>query len=113
MSAPYTRALAGKIKNTLGHGIATLKRFFAESRAVSTVEYALIVVAVIAIVGVGAATLGGAFKGLFQDLESKMQAASTATTTKAAGSTTGGTTTGGTTTGGTTTGGTTTGTTTG
>ena len=42
--------------------------FAKDSRAVSTVEYALIVIAVIAIVGAAAATLSGAFGGLFNDL---------------------------------------------
>ena len=54
-------------------GVGTsVKRFFKESRAVSTVEYALIVVAVIAIVGGAAALLGGAFKDLFTNLETEM-----------------------------------------
>lgn len=43
-------------------------RFAKDPRAVSTVEYALIVIAVIAIVGVAAGMLGGAFQNLFNDL---------------------------------------------
>ncbi|MYF31505.1 MAG: hypothetical protein F4169_22165, partial [Gammaproteobacteria bacterium] len=68
----------------------------------STVEYALIVVAVVAVVGAGAAMIGGAFDGLFITLESYIQAAKADVKTQGG---TGGTTTGGTTTGGTTTGG--------
>lgn len=66
-----------------GVGIS-VKRFFKESRAVSTVEYALIVVAVIAIVGGAAALLGGAFKGLFENLKTEMQTAVADTEGKAA-----------------------------
>ena len=43
-------------------------RFFGERSGVSTVEYALIVVAVIAIVGGGMTLLGGNFKGLFEQI---------------------------------------------
>ena len=51
------------------------KAFLSVKRAVSTVEYALIVVAVVAVVGTGAAILGGAFKGLFQEMKTQMEAA--------------------------------------
>ena len=54
---------------------ARTKAFLAVKRAVSTVEYALIVVAVVAVVGTGAAILGGAFKGLFEEMEDQMEAA--------------------------------------
>ena len=47
-------------------------RFVKDPRAVSTVEYALIVVAVIAIVGAAAAMLGGAFDELFDTLETEL-----------------------------------------
>lgn len=56
----------------IGRAAGRVKEFVAESRAVSTVEYALIVVAVIAIVGIGAGMLSGAFKGLFKDLTTEM-----------------------------------------
>lgn len=49
-------------------------RFVKDPRAVSTVEYALIVIAVIAIVGAAAAMLGGAFDQLFDDLETEINA---------------------------------------
>ena len=49
-------------------------RFATDSRAVSTVEYALIVIAVIAIVGVAAGLLGGQFKALFNTLGNEIQA---------------------------------------
>ena len=42
---------------------------------VSAVEYALIVVAVIAIVGLGIGILGDGFKDLFQDLNKEMGSA--------------------------------------
>ncbi|MDE0658802.1 MAG: hypothetical protein OXI79_04040 [Gammaproteobacteria bacterium] len=64
---------------------ARAKAFLAVKRAVSTVEYALIVVAVVAVVGAGAAILGGAFKGLFEEMEDQMEAAEK--TVKNAGST--------------------------
>ena len=47
-------------------------RFRDDIRGVSTVEYALIVVAVIAIVGVAAGLLGDAFTGTFEDLSNRM-----------------------------------------
>ena len=43
-----------------------------ETRAVSTVEYALIVVAVIAIIGVAAGVMNEAFDDLFKDLKTEM-----------------------------------------
>ncbi len=54
---------------------AAVARFLADLRGVSSVEYALIVVAIIAIVGIGAATLGDAFEGMFDDLSDRMTAA--------------------------------------
>ncbi len=51
-----------------------IMRFVADLRGVSTVEYALIVVAIIGIVGAGAIVLGGAFGELFDDLEAEMTA---------------------------------------
>ena len=51
---------------------------------VSAVEYALIVVAVIAIVGVGITILGDGFQNLFEELNSEMGKAVSATM-KAAG----------------------------
>ena len=85
----------------------------ADRRGVSTVEYALIVVAVIGIVGAVAATMSDAFDDLFSGLTSEMQTGLDEAGTGSGGGTTtggGGTTTGGTTTtgGGTTTTGTTT-----
>lgn len=47
-------------------------RFAADLRGVSTVEYALIVVAIIGIIGAGALVLGGAFGDLFDDLSDQM-----------------------------------------
>ena len=47
-------------------------RFVKDPRAVSTVEYALIVIAIIAIVGAAAAVLGGAFEDLFDELGNEM-----------------------------------------
>ena len=50
-------------------------RFRDDIRGVSTVEYALIVVAVIAIVGVAATLLGDAFETTFEDLSDRMTGA--------------------------------------
>ena len=50
-------------------------RFRDDIRGVSTVEYALIVVAVIAIVGVAAGLLGDAFTDTFADLSDRMTGA--------------------------------------
>ena len=47
-------------------------RFLLDVRGVSTMEYALIVVAIIAIVGVAAGLLGDAFTDTFQDLSTRM-----------------------------------------
>ena len=47
-------------------------RFREDIRGVSTVEYALIVVAVIGIVGVAAVLLGDAFTATFEDLSDRM-----------------------------------------
>ena len=52
-------------------------RFLADLRGVSTVEYALIVVGIIGIVGVGVGLLGGAFSAMFQELSERMTAAVT------------------------------------
>lgn len=49
--------------------------FLRDNRAVSTVEYALITVAVVTVVGVGALALQGAFDGLFQQLETELEEA--------------------------------------
>ena len=49
------------------------KAFLADTRGVSTVEYALIVVAVVAIVGGGAAVLSGTFTDLFDELEQQIK----------------------------------------
>lgn len=51
---------------------ALITQFLADVRGVSTVEYALIVVAIIAIVGVVAGIMGDAFETMFQDLSERM-----------------------------------------
>ena len=66
------RGIWTRTRCVIGRAAGRIRDFFAESRAVSTVEYALIVVAVIAIVGIGAGMLSGAFKGLFTDLTDTM-----------------------------------------
>lgn len=48
-------------------------RFCFETKAVSTVEYALIVVAVVGIIGAAAAMMGGAFNELFDGFENQIQ----------------------------------------
>ena len=55
-------------KTRLRHPIRWLKRFAEERRGVSTVEYALIVVAIIGIVGGAVATMGTGFNQLFGNL---------------------------------------------
>ncbi|MDD9961691.1 MAG: Flp family type IVb pilin [Gammaproteobacteria bacterium] len=62
-----------------------LRDYLAATSGVSTVEYALIVVAVIAIVGVGVASLGGSFNNLFDELASDMAKAASITASKATG----------------------------
>ena len=62
-----------------------LRDYLAATSGVSTVEYALIVVAVIAIVGVGVISLGNSFNELFGDLSNEMKAAASVTMSKAGG----------------------------
>lgn len=61
---------------------AKVTTFVLSPRGVSTIEYALITIAVIGIVGAAVAALGGAFSGLFDtlsdDLDSARSAAATA-----------------------------------
>ena len=57
-------------------------RFVRDRAGVSTVEYALIVVAVIAIVGMGAGMLSGAFGTLFTNLDTQMDGAPAAVTSQ-------------------------------
>lgn len=57
---------------------AKIAVFVADLRGVSTVEYALMVVAVIAAVALAAALLGDAFKGLFTDLSGEIDSGITA-----------------------------------
>ena len=52
-------------------------RFVCDMKGVSTVEYALLVVGIIGIVGVGVAALTGAFTGMFETLSTKLTAAVT------------------------------------
>ena len=52
-------------------------RFVAETKGVSTVEYALLVVGIIGIVGVGVAALSGAFTSMFESLSTRLTAAVT------------------------------------
>ena len=51
---------------------ARLTAFVADLRGVSTVEYALMVVAIIAAVALAAGFLGDAFEELFKDLSTEM-----------------------------------------
>lgn len=71
---------------TLSSMASSVRRFFADNRAVSTVEYALIVVAVVGVVGGGAVILSGAFDELFESLEETISE----TTTEVEGLTEGG-----------------------
>lgn len=60
------------LKNLAAKLGVVVTRFLADLRGVSTVEYALIVVAIIGIIGAGAAVLGGAFGELFDNLSDQM-----------------------------------------
>ena len=55
--------------------------FLYSRRAVSTVEYALITIAVVSIVGGAIALLAGAFEGLFEDLQDELNTARSAAQT--------------------------------
>ena len=57
--------------------------FLQDKSGVSAVEYALIIVAVIAIIGAGAVVLGDAFEALFADLASEMSSAAAVVETAA------------------------------
>ena len=61
----YLKSLAQRLQ-------ARAMCFLLDVRGVSTVEYALIVVAVIAIIGVAAGMLGDAFETTFEDLSDRM-----------------------------------------
>ena len=63
------------LKRTLGHAIVSVKCFLLDRRGVSTVEYALIVVAVIAIVGAVSGQMSGAFDALVAGLEADLETA--------------------------------------
>ena len=52
---------------------AAVRRFLFENKAVSTVEYALIVVAIVAILGIAAATMTDAFNALFDTFNDEIQ----------------------------------------
>ena len=68
-----------KVKSRFGRFLQLLK----DRTGVSTVEYALITVTVIAIIGSGAAILSGGFKDMFTDVEAQLKDAQTQTKTKA------------------------------
>ena len=60
---------------SFGRQLGRVLRFIEDKTGVSAVEYSLIIVAVIAIIGAGAAVLGGAFDKLFKDLSGDMSTA--------------------------------------
>ena len=70
---------------SIGKHLGRLLRFIDDKWGVSTVEYALIVVAVIGVVGVGAAALSGAFDTLFTNLTDEIADASATVSTAAQG----------------------------
>ena len=70
---------------SIGKHLGRLLRFIDDKCGVSTVEYALIVVAVIGVVGVGAASLSGAFDTLFTNLTTEIAGASEAVSDAASG----------------------------
>ena len=57
---------------SLGRQLGRVLRFIEDKTGVSAVEYSLIIVAVIAIIGAGAVMLGDAFEGLFTGLSDEM-----------------------------------------
>ena len=65
------------IKKQLSRLNALAVKFAVDLRGVSTVEYALIVVGIIGIVGAAVIVLSGAFTQMFEDLSGKMTAAVT------------------------------------
>ena len=67
----------GFVRKQFSRLSALAVKFAADLRGVSTVEYALIVVAIIGIVGAAAALLGGAFTEMFETLSNRMTAAVT------------------------------------
>ena len=73
---------------SIGKHLGRLLRFIDDKCGVSTVEYALIVVAVIGVVGVGAASLSGAFDTLFTDLTTQIADSTTTVSTAAGGGST-------------------------
>lgn len=70
---------------SIGKHLGRSLRFIDDKCGVSTVEYALIVVAVIGVVGVGAAALSTAFDDLFDDLSTQINDASDTVSTAAKG----------------------------
>ena len=65
-------AISCAIARTATSARSRVGAFLKDSRGVSTVEYALIVVAVVAIVGAAAVVLGGDFANLFDELGSEL-----------------------------------------
>ena len=65
------------IKKQLSRLNALAVKFAVDLRGVSTVEYALIVVGIIGIVGAAVTVLSGAFTTMFEDLSDRMTAAVT------------------------------------
>ena len=61
----------------VGRSLARVKAFFSDNHAVSTVEYALITVTVVVVVGTGAAVMSDAFQGLFDDLSDEIDTQTT------------------------------------
>ena len=70
-----------------GHHLGRLLRFVKDKSGVSAVEYALIIVAIVAVVGGGVTILGGGFKSLFQEVSTEMSTAVQSVATKAPGTT--------------------------
>ena len=60
------------ISKCMSYIAAKITAFVADLRGVSTVEYALMVVGIVAAVGLAAAYLGDAFETLFKDLSKEM-----------------------------------------
>lgn len=72
MALLRVRNLARRAGRNIGDLPSRCMAFLADSRGVSTVEYALLTLAVVIVVGAGAVTMGGAFEGLFENLETEL-----------------------------------------
>ncbi len=60
----------------IGHQVGRILRFFQDKTGVSAIEYALIVVAVVGVVGAGFAILTDEFEDIFESAQTELKEAS-------------------------------------